>query len=517
MNNKIEFFPFLIKKYLYIYIFLFYKIITLIKASEDSKNIIVIPFKSYYPKINSEETKQTNTFNSWFKQKLYLEMENSSGQKASMILTLDQIEAHSKEDIALLASDEIYIKQYTQNINDICSFDYEKSPNFKCQTPYNVFILGRDKCCIIEEKFIFYTDDKLSEKKIYPLKFIHSTNKTNICLFGSLQRYLNAVDKSRSFIDQLKVLSNAKNFTWTLKYTSYDSGLFIFGDIIDNEKLIFDKKNKVKNIEQNYESIYALNLFTGRIFWKFNIDKLFIGDKVLGENENIEIETDIPFILVKKEYLSNIKEQIFNEYFENKICNKILAEYKFSGISCNKKAFYEKTNNLKNFPSLIFQIRQHNLNITFTSNELFRLEGDDLFFLIAHQSYKDDHFTVGSIFLRKYTTIFDVESKQIKIFKNVNDEKTNIGYILKIILIVFLFIILSGLIFGFIGLNYGKKIYQARKLKANELDDNYDYTQYSGKNDINFDKKNSLYYPNDEHNKNKNKNVNNISLEMTKS
>ena len=64
------------------------------------------------------------------------------------------------------------------------------------------------------------------------MKFIHSTNKTNICLFGSLQKYGNSVDKSRSFLDQLKILSGAKSFTWTLKYTSIDSGLFIFGDIL---------------------------------------------------------------------------------------------------------------------------------------------------------------------------------------------------------------------------------------------------------------------------------------------
>ena len=437
--------------FLYIYFFIFVNNIDFIEASEDIKNIIIIPFKYYYPKINSEkETKQTNLLNSWLRQKLYLTMENSKGEKSSMILTLDQMEAHSKEDIALISSDEKYLKFYTQHINDICNFNYINSPNFKCRTPYNFFFHGRDKCCIVEENFIFYTDEKLKGKKNLPFKFIHSTNETNICLFGSLQKYLNSIDKSRSFLDQLKELSGASTYTWTLKYTSFDSGLFIFGDIVNNEKILFDKDNKTKNIEDNYETIYAINLFNGRIFWKFNSDRLYFGDKILGENNILEIETDIPFILLKKEYFSFIKEELFNEYFEQKICDKNIPEYQLSSISCKKEQFLSKTNNLKNIPSLTFQVKQNNLNITFTPNDFFRIEDDNIYFLIAHHSYKDSQCYVGSLFLKKYQTIFNVDSKQFKILKkrNIIEIKKRKGNGTKIFLIVFLTIILSGIIFG---------------------------------------------------------------------
>ena len=488
-----------------------------IKTSEDIRHLIIIPFKYYYPKVNSEkETKQTNLLNSWLREKLYLTMENSKGEKSSMILTLEQMEAHSKEDIALIGSDEKYIKLYTKNINDICSFNHKNSPNFKCQTPYNIFLNGRDKCCIIEENFIFYSDEKLKEKKIMPFKFIHSTNETNICLFGSLQKYSNSIDKSRSFLDQLKTLSGASTYTWTLKYTSSDSGLFIFGDIINNNKILFDKDNKIKNIEENYETIYALNLFSGKIFWKFSSDKLYFGDKILGENNILEIEIDIPFILLKREYFSFIKEQLFKEYFEQKICDTNIPEYQLSSVSCKKEQFLEKTNKLKNIPSLIFQVKQYNLNITFTPNDFFRIEDDTIYFLMAHHSYKDTQCYVGSLFLQKYPTIFDVDSKQMKILKKINNNevKKGKGNGIKIFLIVFLTITLSGIIFGYIGLKYGKKLYQARKKKANELDDNYDYTQYQRKNDINYEKKYGLFSDNKE---NKNMNRNGVNLEMTKS
>ena len=511
-------FPSILKNriYIIIYLYIFVNTINKIQSSDDLNNIIIIPFKYYQPKVNEpKETKQTNIFTSWLRQKIYLIMENSEGKKYSMILTMEQMEAHSKEDIALISSDDKYIKLYTENISDICSFNCEDSKNFKCQTSYNIFLKGRDKCCIVEDNFIFYSDENLKEKKTYKMKFIHSTNKTNICLFGSLQKYVNSVDKSRSFLDQLKILSGAKSFTWTLKYTSIDSGLFIFGDIINNKKINF-KNNLIKNVDDNYESIYAINLFDARIFWKMNSDKIFFGNKIIGENDYLEIETNIPFILLKKEYYRFIKESIFHEYFEDKICQQNIPEYQLSSISCNKKIFLEKTKNLNTIPSITFQIKSSNLNITFSPNELFRIKDDDIYFLIAHRTYKDSQCFIGSIFLSKYTTIFDNDSKQIKILKSINFNKNikdeSKG---KIILILFLSIILSGIIFGFIGLKYGKKIYQSRKKKANELNDDYEYMMKTN-NDINFEKKYGLFI-NDEDNKNRNPKIKGINLEMINS
>ena len=106
MINGEVIFPLSFKKnFLYIFFYIFINIIY--TSQEDTKNILVIPFKYYKPKVNSvKENKQTNLVNSWLRQKLYLLMENSNGDKCSMILTLEQIEAHSKEDLALIASDE---------------------------------------------------------------------------------------------------------------------------------------------------------------------------------------------------------------------------------------------------------------------------------------------------------------------------------------------------------------------------------------------------------------------------
>ena len=166
-------------------------------------------------------------------------------------------------------------------------------------------------------------------------------------------------------------------------------------------------------------------------------------------------------------------------------------------IICNKKLFLEETNNLNAIPSLTFQINQYNLNLTFTPNDLIRFEGDDVYFMIARHSYKESQSILGSIFLKKYPVIFDDDSKLIKIMKitydNEDNNEYNNGKGGKVILIIFLSIILSGIIFGFIGLICGKKIYQVRKKKANELADNYEYSENKVKEDMNNENKYGLF------------------------
>ena len=471
--------------------------INIIKSIEMMKNIIVIPFKEYHPKISDIESKHIKFLTSRLRQKLYLDMENISGQKISMILTLENIISHTKEDLALIDSTEKYIKLYTENISDICTFNHQKSENFKCLTPKNIFFKGRNICCVAEEKLLFYIDENLKEKISYPFKFIHSTGENNICLFSSFKLHVSKVYETQSFIEQLKVLSGAKSYSWILKYTDESSGLFIFGDIINNDKIKLNKNNGIKNIDNNYKSIYMENILTNDKYYKFKSDKLIFGDNILAQNISTEIDTEIPFILLTREHYTLMTKQIFNKYFNENICTEDSPFYQIMAIICNKKLFLEKTNNLMDIPSLTFQINQYNLNITFSPNDLFKFEGDDIYFMVARHSYKESQSILGLIFLKKYPVIFDDDSKLIKIMRitydNEDNDENNNGAGGKVILIVFLSIILSGIIFGSIGLIYGKKINQVRKKKANELDDNYEYKESKRKEDISNENKYGLF------------------------
>ena len=133
------------------------------------------------------------------------------------------------------------------------------------------------------------------------------------------------------------------------------------------------------------------------------------------------------------------------------------------------------------------------INLTFTPQELFLEKNDNLYFYIAYSAQENDDWYMGTIFFEKYLTVFNNDAKMLSILKlnnkNKNESKDNKTY--QSILIIVLIIVLSALIFGFLGINYGKLRYNQRKKKANELsDDEYDYTAANTPQSINDEKKN---------------------------
>ena len=150
-----------------------------------------------------------------------------------------------------------------------------------------------------------------------------------------------------------------------------------------------------------------------------------------------------------------------------------------------KKKYLQLTDNYKKLPKFILYGYQLDGNLTFEAKDLFLEKDDKVYFFIAHNSHKNDEWNMGSIFFEKFITVFNNELKTIKILKkgdkndnNSNNSKKNEKT--KIILIIVLAFILSALIFSFVGIFFGKKIYQLRKKKANELnDDDYDYSPQS--------------------------------------
>ena len=123
MKKKIKFYCSNFNFFLLIFISSLFCINT-INIIDSHKKVIIIPFKIYKPKVTSDkESSQTNLLTSWLRQKTYLDMTDSSGQKLSMILTLDHIDMHTNDDISLISSEEIDLKLYKQNKEDLCYYN----------------------------------------------------------------------------------------------------------------------------------------------------------------------------------------------------------------------------------------------------------------------------------------------------------------------------------------------------------------------------------------------------------
>ena len=101
--------------------------------------------------------------------------------------------------------------------------------------------------------------------------------------------------------------------------------------------------------------------------------------------------------------------------------------------------------------------------------------------------------------------MFDNYEKKLSILKKNNKEDNkntnNKSLTNRVVLIIILVVIFSSFIFGLIGLIFGKKIYQKRKKKANELnDDDFDYIS----KEVNDDSKNEGLFKENEENSAKN-------------
>ena len=457
-------------------------IINLGKADKiDKKNFILIPFKSYYPKFDYDNNYNKAFINSRMRRKIYLEIKDESGQKLEMILNTEEPLMHTRETVAVIRTDDTDNKAYNTITPDICTFNYKNSKSYQLLTPFNHSFYSIKNTCYGKEKLYLFKDFNLKEKNLFDIGFIHSSNETNICFFASLQISESLADQKVNLFIQLKNLINSNDVTWSLKFTSPDSGFLIFGDIIGNDKLKFYNDN----IEENYMTSTFYSYSKTSIYWKLYFDKIIFGDYVIKSDSELYFYINFlsRFITVPSKYFDEIKSKylLINKDGTNKICFQESMELFFNAIYCNKKEYLELTDNFKKLPNLDLFGHQFGVNFTFTPKDLFLEKDDKLYFYIGYNSYKKDQWVMGTIFLEKYIIVFNNNEITLKILQrpdNYKEEK--IIYQndkTKITVAVVLGIILSGLVFGFLGIFYGKKIYDKRKKKANELnDDDYEYS-----------------------------------------
>ena len=103
-------------------------------------------------------------------------------------------------------------------------------------------------------------------------------------------------------------------------------------------------------------------------------------NKIICSNNTLfEIDVEQNYIICTKDYYNNIKKYFFNKYFDNNICQEIIADDIYNKgdnmIMCN----LEIKNELKDFPKLF--LFYHELNFTFS------LDYKDLFIEIKNKIY----------------------------------------------------------------------------------------------------------------------------------
>ena len=506
-----------------IYLFLFFSIF--IKIIITQNPIIVIPFKiNRIPNTKSSEFDAKSFYQEYYYRDFYATL--PTGIPSKKILALIDTRSH------MFHFGQNYLNQHS--LNEI--FDPEKlisketydrthSLSFKNISQFHYSNVELKTATLCSEIFVLHTDILMeNEKSIGDIQFIiddDMQNDLHIRLglgrpltveYGGPPHFIQSLLKVGAIIDQ----------SWTLKFTSKNDGLFILGEEPHKyEDINLDKRYQRKN----YFSIHSSSSSEFHNPVSIIAQDVFLLDKkeeeiIINNNKGCYLNYNNGFVKATKEYWEYIKKNFFNELFVANICKEEIlrfntAEDTFKSyyvISCDKiKLMEQYKSKLDTFPNVYFFVFDFNYNFELTKDDVFTEVNNVLYFMIIYQKPIFNNpelvfWDLGLPFLIKYQFVHNYEKKTVGFYipekeeendkekeqekekekekeknninkdetpntqdlKKAKDEKTNL-----IIYITLGFV--AGICLLIAAFCLGKYMYQQRKVKANELDDNFDY------------------------------------------
>ena len=276
---------------------------------------------------------------------------------------------------------------------------------------------------------VFYFNEIRKEK-------YKNNNEDNdgIIIFGKLPHELRNNKKYRKIFKQYFLDEN--NLNWSN----------VEGDYHRKWKIKFD--SIVFSNEQLQDRIAELvleqNFFTGTSLFKEKIHKYFF-EEFISKN------------ICKEEKFYNYMEN-FNYYFY--ICDNSI------------KSFFEKFNDR----ILEFKSKDLNEKFNFKVEELFFEYNNKFYFGVIFDEYQMHGWKLGRLFFEKYPLVFSIDNKAIGYYKQTGENtKRNYNKIITSVLILLILILLLLLFVGFKKYKFLKSLIP-RRLKANELNDEYSYS-----------------------------------------
>jgi len=432
------------------------------------------------------------------------------------LFSLKPIRNNSKDMIHDIFYNSIYVNlsigtppqivPFSLNVNSqtfsVSNFVYNKNDS----SSYELTSKGEDSYENEEVIYGFNSKDILNINNISKQKinFILGTkykNKKNILGIIGLMIPKKIQYNVYSFFDSLRIGGFINSYSWTLKYFDnislvdtiiYDSnniiGEFIFGDEPHNYEKDKEKYNKTE-----FYKVSPLP-FDGDLYWDIEFNSVYLSFKknkissntkiyIQGDNKMAEIIPNNMFIYGPNELFDSLKINFFNKYFENNICREKKINNNFNYyIECD----YDSLFDIISFPDICMEHKGFETIFNLTYKDLFIIDKNEkkYIFLIFNQKFFSG-WVLGSAFLRKYQFVFNEDFKTIGFYKSNTyldyKNNSNLSYrannvkIIKYIFI-FLFLIILSFLFIFVGMIIQRKVFNKnRRMRANELEDNFSY------------------------------------------
>ena len=489
------------------FFFIILQIINVIKIFE-CKNV-VLPFK----KITIESFKNEKTIKDFISYNIYTTIEIGI-EPQSVGFFLDQTEATFSVQKRLISFNSSKLKEVMKLYHNISNFwlDIHKSKEISncyfqqiCSELFHFDTFSNSKVEANKFKFNIYSEF-LNEK--YKCGIIGLRNPSNVYYENNETIFFFDELKSHNLIDEkiFTILYNEKKDIFNSNEDLFQ-GKIIIGEYphkFDPTKFTSTDEIIMKGAAYLTEEIVLPG--NGYVFL-VNELKFNSSNKIYLESDvHVQISFTSGFIKGTNLYRKEIHKVFFEDLIKKQLCK---IEYLEENVYTNEYFIYscnsdqEILEKIKTFPPLYFEIKTQNLQFIFTYENLFKQFNDRIYFLIA---FRDEKYYVysskcyfGEIFLRKYITSFDYDSKSIIFYRNqVNDanlnsktiyekkekeKQSNIFGVLRILLEIFMGIFIIFMIYIFY-----RKIRSKRKLHANELEDNnFVYESKKEKNYVLFE------------------------------
>ena len=351
--------------------------------------------------------------------------------------------------------------------SEVKLFDYKKSDTYK---------IISDKETTFEN--IEFTEAKQSSDKLKlsqsefqnleDFKFMHAIKLNEKFIIneagtiGLLIQSDNIKYEEFNFISQLKKRHLIDESIYSFQYTDIkkEKGEFIVGVKLDE----IDKK---KYNSSNYRSIVVdPDLYI--LSWRIKIEKIYFDNKIyINYDDYIYFQIEKGVIIASKELQAIIKKKNF---FEANSCDLNTFQIKelqeiYNYYICSD------TIDIQSFGNLTFHINKTErdyMNFTLNHEDLFYKFNQRYYFLIVFPNKLNNEIILGTPFLKKYDIIFNMEQGRIGFYTEINKSTV---FTLTHLIIIILFLIIIGLVL-FIYFSLCKK---KRKLRVNEIEDDFDY------------------------------------------
>ena len=341
---------------------------------------------------------------------------------------------------------------YNENKSTSYIYDYETNPKrTKKSFSYNGYSFYLENS--LEKLYLNYNDEEITYNN-FSFFLLKSELSNQILKDAIIGITLYTYDDRFNTLFQLK----EKNII-SCNFLKEDSGEIIIGSYPhDYYNDLESSSLKLTRAETTYSN------------WMMDFTNV-----TYGNNNNPVKRVIFPYnvkgIIGNQYYLDYANETFFHNLVLKRKCTFEKIKNKNNRFSELIIYYCDTDIDIRKFEDLKFYSKPMNYTFVLNYNDLFKIYNNKYVFQVIFDTTYADKWRLGEVFQKKYRLFLDMDSNLFGFYTKNNSKSATFYFIVLIAFLVFIIIFLSITLFKNI---IGNK---NRKIRANELEDNYEYIE----------------------------------------